>query len=146
MKIVQQNINEKHLWIGGGILTILILVFAFGRYSKKTAKQKDISDINPNTNPITVSTNSGSITWNPAATIKRIHTAYQNNGSGRCALLYDLLEFQDMQLLALADGYHQMYGKTLRKTLNNAWYACWNLFAADPHYQVLQRLDVLQIP
>lgn len=146
-KIKQTQIDEKYIWMGGGILTIIIVIFIFGRLSGKEDNQ-DPSDANPNIKPITVNTNSGNIDWNPSAMVKKIHTAYVVNWStGRCDVLNELLALQDVQLRAVADGYQQVYGKTLRKQLNEAWVACWNMpWQDDPHQQVISRLDVLQIP
>lgn len=145
-KIKQAQIDEKYLWIGGGILAIIIIVFVWGRVSGKSAV-KDNSDANPNINPITVNTDSGSFSFDPGPLVKEIHTAYAvNYSSGRCGVLAKLLALQDVQLRAVADGYLQVYNKTLRKTLNDAWVACWNLpWQDDPHAQVIARLDVLTI-
>lgn len=146
-KIKQFQIDEKYLWIGGGILTVVIVIFVLGRLSAKKKEDKDYSDINPNINSITVSTDAGSIDWNPSALVKKVYTAYEVNWyGGRCDVLKELLDLQDVQLRAVADGYAQVYGKTLRKTLNDAWGACYNMpWSTDPHYQVIHRLDVLQI-
>ena len=146
-KIKQTQIDEKYLWIGGGVVGLIILVFVWGRVSAKK-DSKDPSDANPNIKPITVNTASGNIDWDPSAMVKKVHTAYAVNWmSGRCDALNDLLGLQDVQLRAVADGYNQVYGKTLRKQLEGAWVACYNApWSDDPHYQVISRLDVLQIP
>lgn len=146
-KIKQTQIDEKYLWMGGGLVALVVIIFVWGRVSAKK-EVKDNSDLNPNINPITVSTNSGTMSWDPSALVKKVHTAYVVNWtSGRCEVLQEILALQDIQLRALADGYNQVYGKTLRKTLNDAWVACWNFpWQDDPHAQVMARLDVLQIP
>ena len=56
--IKKTTIDEKTLWVGGGILLAIILVFVLG---KSTAKKGMPSDANPNINPITVNTTLGSI-------------------------------------------------------------------------------------
>lgn len=146
-KIKQTQIDEKYLWMGGGLLAVVIIIFIFGRLSGKEDSD-DPSDANPNIKPITVSTDSGNIEWDPSALVKEIHTAYKVNwSSGRCKALTTLLSLQDVQLKAVAEGYHQVYGETLRKVLSGAYVACWNFpWQDDPHYQVIQRMDVLQIP
>ena len=151
-KVKQIEINEKYLWIGGGILTLIVLIFVAGRSSNSKSNQ-DPSDANPNISPITISTPSGSIDWNPSALVKEINTAYQTSYlpfafvTGRCEVLNKLLDLQDVQLRAAAEGYLRVYGKTLRKTLNDAWFACNNThFEDDPHQQVIRRMDTLQIP
>ncbi|BDS10573.1 hypothetical protein [Aureispira anguillae] len=145
-KIKQTQIDEKYLWIGGGIVVILLVIFVLGRVSGKKSTDEP-SDANPNIKPITVSTDSGNIDWNPSAMVKKVHTAYVVNWStGRCEVLTQLLALQDVQIRAVADGYLQVYGKTLRKVLNEAWVACWNLpWQDDPHQQFIKRLDALQI-
>ncbi len=145
-KVKQIEINEKYLWIGGGILTLIVLIFVAGRSSNSKSNQ-DPSDANPNISPITISTPSGSMDWNPSALVKKVHSAYQSySSSARCTTLKDLLSLQDIQLQAVAEGYQKVYGKTLRKTLNDAWFACMNKpWEDDPHNQVIDRMDVLQI-
>lgn len=145
-KIKQTQIDEKYLWVGGGIVVILLVIFVLGRVSGKKSTDEP-SDANPNIKPITVSTDSGNIDWNPSAMVKKVHTAYVVNWStGRCEVLTQLLALQDVQIRAVADGYLQVYGKTLRKVLNEAWVACWNLpWQDDPHQQFIKRLDALQI-
>lgn len=145
-KIKQTQIDEKYLWIGGGIVVILLVIFVLGRVSGKQSSEEP-SDANPNINPVTVSTAAGNIDWNPSALVKKIHTAYAINwSSGRCAVLQELLTLQDIQVRAVADGYQKVYGKTLRKQLNDAWVACWNLpWQDDPHQEFIRRLDALQI-
>ena len=145
-QIKKAQIDEKYLWIGGGILAIIITIFVLGRVSGKK-DNSDPSDANPNIAPITVSTSSGNIDWNPSAMVKKVHNAYKVNWfSGRCEVLNELVKLQDVQLRAVADGYKQVYGTTLRKVLNDAWGACYNVFSTDPHYLVIDRLDTLQIP
>lgn len=146
-KIKQTEIQEKYLWMGGGLLAVVIIIFVFGRVSGKE-DSSDPSDANPNIKPITVSTDSGNIDWNASATVKKVHTAYVVNWfSGRCDVLNEMLALQDVQLRAVADGYKAVYGKTLRKVLTGAYVACFNgPFSDDPHQQVIKRLDVLQIP
>lgn len=145
-KIKQTQIDEKYLWIGGGVLAIILIIFVMGRLSGKKDDDNP-SDANPNINPITVTTDGGSVQWNPSATVKKVHTAYKVNWyGGRCEVLGDLLNLQDVQLRAVADGYQQVYGSTLRNTLEGAWVACWNMpWSDDPHQDVIRRLDVLQI-
>lgn len=145
-KIKQSTIDEKYLWIGGGVILIIIVIFVWGRMS--AAKKGDTSDITPNINPITVTTNSGLISWNPSQLVKEIYTAYKINwSSGRCEVLNKMLDLQDVQLRATADGYRQAYGETLRKTLNDAWVACFfsELISSNSHDQVIRRLDTLGI-
>jgi hypothetical protein len=146
-RIKQTEISEKNLWIGGSILAVIIIIFVFGRVSGKEDSNNP-SDANPNIKPITVTTESGNIEWDASATVKKIYTAYVVNWfSGRCDVLNELLSLQDVQLRAVADGYKQVYGKTLRKVLSDAYVACFNLpHQDDPHQQVIRRLDVLQIP
>lgn len=146
-KVKQIEINEKYLWIGGGVLTLIIIIFVAGRSSASKANQ-DPSDANPNIQPITVSTQNGNIDWNPSALVKEVHTAYKINWvSGRCPVLEKLAELQDVQLQAVAEGYLRVYGETLRKVLNSAWVACLNKpWQNDPHNQVIARMDILQIP
>lgn len=146
-KIKQQTIDEKYLWIGGGVLTLVIVIFVWGRMSAAKSKG-DTSDITPNINPITVTTDSGSISWDPSQLVKEIYTAYKINwSSGRCEVLNKMLDLQDVQLRATADGYHKAYGETLRKTLNDAWVACFfsELTDSNAHNQVIRRLDALGI-
>jgi hypothetical protein len=145
-KINQSQIDEKYLWMGGALLAIIIVIFVFGRVSGK--EDSGPSDANPNIKPITVTTDSGSIEWDASATVKKIHTAYVVNWfTGRCDVLVELMSLQDVQLRAVADGYNQVYGKTLRTQLNGAYVACFNLpIQDDPHQLVIKRLDVLQIP
>ncbi|BDS12737.1 hypothetical protein [Aureispira anguillae] len=144
--IKKAQIDEKYLWIGGGILAVIVVIFVFGRLSGKE-DSKDPSDANPNIQPITVSTDSGNIDWDPSALVKEIHTAYKVNWtSGRCKALKTLMNLQDVQLRAVAEGYLKVYGETLRKVLEGAWVACWNVIGNDPHYIVINRLNTLQIP
>jgi hypothetical protein len=145
-KIKQTQIDEKYLWVGGGLVLIILVIFVLGRVSGK--KDSDVpSDANPNIQAITVSTDAGNIDWNPSAMVKKVHTSYAVNWtSGRCAVLTELLSLQDVQIRAVADGYKQVYGKTLRKQLNDAWVACWNFpWQDDPHQEFIRRLDALQI-
>lgn len=145
-KVKQIEINEKYLWIGGGILTLVIIIFVAGRTSANKSNQ-DPSDANPNIQPITVSTQNGSIDWNPSALVKKIHTAYEINWtSGRCEVLEELAELQDTQLLAVTEGYHRVYGKTLRKLLNDAWTHCFSLSENAAPSDIIRRMDILQIP
>jgi hypothetical protein len=145
-KIKQSQIEEKYIWIGGGVLLIILLIYVAGR-SSATQSSKDPSDANPNIQPITVSTPSGAVDWNPSALVKEIHTAYKVNWySGRCKALNTLLDLQDVQLRAVAEGYQKTYGETLRKVLNGAWVACANIISSDPHHAVIRRMDALQIP
>ena len=145
-KVKQTQIDEKYLWIGGGVLVIILVIFVLGRLSGKKNNQ-DPSDANPNIKPITVSTAAGSMDWDPSATVKKVHTAYTVNWAmGRCDVLKELKALQDIQIRAVADGYKQVYGQTLRKTLNDAWIACGGYpWQTDPHDEVIQRLDTLQI-
>lgn len=145
-KIKKTEIDEKYLWMGGAILVIIIVIFAFGRLSgKKSGGEDDPSDANPNINPITVNTESGSVEWNPSALVKKVHTAYEVNWvQGRCEVLEEIGNLQDVQIRALADGYQKVYGKTLRRVLEGAWSdGCWS---GLPYSIVISRLDALQIP
>jgi len=82
-KIKQTQIDEKYLWVGGGLILIILVIFVLGRVSGK--KDSDVpSDANPNIKPITVSTDAGNMDWNPSAMVKKIHTSYAINWtSGR---------------------------------------------------------------
>lgn len=143
-KIKQTEIQEKYLWMGGGLLALVIIIFVFGRVSADDGND-DPSDENPNINPITVSTDSGNIDWNPSATVKKVHTAFAVNWySGRCTVMNELASLQDVQLKAVAEGYKAVYGKTLRKVITEAYVWC-DPFDAHPQAGVIKRLDVLQI-
>ena len=147
-QIKQTQIDEKYLWIGGGIVVIILVIFVLGKMSNKK-DGKDPSDANPNINPITVSTASGNIDWNPSAMVKKVHNNFAVNwfsSSDRCGTLQELANLQDIQLRAVAEGYEKVYGTTLRKVLNSSWISCWNVVSTDPHYTVIGRLDALQIP
>lgn len=141
-KIKQTQIDEKYIWMGGGLIAIIVVIFVWGRLSGKQ-DSSDPSDANPNIQPITVSTDSGNIDWNPSATVKKVHTAFAVNWwSGRSEILKELSLLQDVQLKAVAEGYKEVYGTTLRKVLTDAWVVVNN----TAFYEVIKRLDVLQIP
>lgn len=138
-------IDEKYLWIGGGIIVVIIIVFVWGRLSGKGAV-KDNSDVNPNINPINVNTSTGSFSWDPSQLVKEIYQAYNVDwgwGSSRCVALDKISNLQDPQIIALADGYFQTYKKTLRKTITDTWSdGCWSDLT---YLAVIKRLDTLQI-
>lgn len=141
-KIKQTQIDEKYIWIGGGLVAVIVIIFVFGRLSGKE-DSNDPSDANPNIKPITVTTESGSIEWDASATVKKVHTAFKVNWiTGRAESIKELSLLQDVQLRAVADGYKQVYGETLRKVLNDVW-VTGNDAA---HAEVIKRMDVLQIP
>lgn len=141
-KIKQTQIDEKYLWVGGGILALILIIFVLGRVSgKKDSNQA--SDATPNINPITISTDAGSMDWNPSALVKKVHTAFMVNWfTGRGDVMKELSLLQDVQLKAVAEGYHKVYGSTLRKVLTEAWVVGNN----TAFYEVIKRMDVLQIP
>lgn len=141
-KIKQAQIDEKYIWMGGGLIAIIVVIFVWGRLSGKQ-DNTDPSDANPNIKPITVSTDSGNIDWNPSATVKKVHTAFVINWmSGRSDVLKELSLLQDIQIKAVAEGYKEVYGTTLRKVLNDAWIVVNNA----AYSEVIKRLDILQIP
>ncbi len=149
-KIKQSEIQEKHLWLGGGLLLVVLLIYVAGRASKAKAeaKEPEQKQIVPNVAPIPIVTPQGTVNWDASPLVKEIFTAYQPSmfSSGRCTVLNKLVLLRDNQLQAVAQGYQGTYGDTLRATLEGANYACWNLpWEDDPHTQVIQRLDTLQI-
>lgn len=143
-KIKQSTIDEKYLWISGGVILLIVIIFIWGRVSAKQNPQ-DPSNITPNIAPITVNTNSGSFSWDPGQLVKEIYTAYSGWGwdSSRCVALDKITKLQDTQIVALADGYYKTYNKTLRKTITDTWSdGCWSDLT---YLSVIQRLDALQI-
>lgn len=142
-KIKQAQFDEKYIWIGGGVLLLLLFIYASGRKAGKE-DDSDPSDANPNVNAITVQNESGSISWNPSSLIKRIHVAYVvNNLDGRYEAINALADLQDAQLRHLATGYLEVYGTTLRKVLEGApWFFKGD---SDAMFMVLRRMDTLEI-
>lgn len=140
-KVKQAQIDEKYIWVGGGVIALIVVIFVWGRLSGKQDSNEP-SDANPNIKPITVSTDSGNIDWNPSATVKKVHTAFVVNWvSGRADILKELSLLQDVQLKAVAEGYKEVYGSTLRKVLTDSWFAGDSIAYA----KVIERMDVLQI-
>lgn len=141
-KIKQVQFDEKYLWAGGAILVLIIVIYAMGRVAGKE-DDSDPSDANPNIEPIQIQLEEGGVeNWNPSSLVKRVHTAFTVNWiSGRAAVLKDMSELQDIQLKALAQGYHKVYGTTLRKVLESSWWSGDGL----SYTVVIRRFDSLGI-
>jgi hypothetical protein len=141
-KLKQAQFDEKYLWMGGGLLAVVLVIYVMGRQAGKEAND-DPTDANPNVNAITVQTENKSIEWNPSALIKQIHTTYTVNWiTGRGKVTKDIADLQDIQLRHLAQGYLETYGTTLRKVLNSVTWSgdsfSWNM--------IIRRMDALEIP
>lgn len=140
-------VQEKYLWIGGGVLLVLAIAFLLGKYLGKNPKTEEreidvkvnIQDQNGNTVP-----------YDPEPLLRKLNygltTRFYFDFSERCNPIKELYNLDAARFMATIKAYKTKYNEELQTHMRATWVDCNTGTGGGENYfdLIYQRIVALQ--